>query len=310
MNSSKYIHYLVRSIPFNWELKVRSKGIWTSRLQLTDESFLDAPFPFPPPKEQTAMIRYLDCMDRRIQRYINAKKKLIKLVAEERELATHDAIRLANGNNIRLGVAVDIVQRPVNRRDEQVYTPIGLYNRGRGIFHKEPTMGADLGDSTFFWIEENELVLSGQFAWEGAVALAGQEERGCVASHRYPVLRGKSNLVESAYLLAFFRTELGHLLLDHHSRGAAGRNRPLNVRTLMKENIPIPPLPMQRHITTIVHLENELCRTVNKIVYFLREFRTHLIADVVTGKLDVREIAASCRMKSKKNSLKIPPNRL
>src|SRR6185437_12502681 len=120
---------------------------------------------------------------------------------------------------------------------------------------------AELGDSTFFWIEEGDLVLSGQFAWEGAIALAGQEDTGCVATHRYPVLRGKPNLVESAYLLSFFKTGMGHLLLDQHSRGAAGRNRPLNARTLMKEELPIPPLPVQQRITAIVHLEARLSRT-------------------------------------------------
>ena len=39
---SDYVHELVRSTPFNWELQVRSKGIWISRLQLTDEAFLGA----------------------------------------------------------------------------------------------------------------------------------------------------------------------------------------------------------------------------------------------------------------------------
>lgn len=51
---SLFIHELVRSKPFHWELQVRSKGVWTSRLQLTDESFLGAPFPCPPPVEQSA----------------------------------------------------------------------------------------------------------------------------------------------------------------------------------------------------------------------------------------------------------------
>ena len=45
---SQLIHFLVRSVPFQWELQVRSKGIWLSRLQLTDTSFLGAPFPSPP----------------------------------------------------------------------------------------------------------------------------------------------------------------------------------------------------------------------------------------------------------------------
>ena len=44
----RFIHELVRSTPFHWELRVRSKGVWTSRLQLTDDSFLCAPFPLPP----------------------------------------------------------------------------------------------------------------------------------------------------------------------------------------------------------------------------------------------------------------------
>src|SRR2546426_188131 len=35
---SEYMHHLVRSMPFNWELQVRSKGILISRLQLTDDA--------------------------------------------------------------------------------------------------------------------------------------------------------------------------------------------------------------------------------------------------------------------------------
>jgi type I restriction enzyme S subunit len=248
--------------------------------------------PLPPLREQMAIVKYLAHLDGKINRYIGAKNKLIKALAEERETVTHDALRLASTRSLRLDVAADVVDRPINRRDEEVYTPIGLFNRGRGIFHKEPTKGAMLGDSTFYWIEEGDLVLSGQFAWEGAIAMAGQEDSGCVASHRYPVLRGKTNVLESAYLLSFFKTGLGHLLLDQHSRGAAGRNRPLNARTLMKEKIPIPPLPVQQRITSIVHLETRLCRTVAKTAELLLEYRTRLIADVVTGNLDVRETAA------------------
>jgi type I restriction enzyme R subunit len=40
-----FAHEVVRSSLFNWELRVRSKGVWISRLQLTDIAFLDAPNP-------------------------------------------------------------------------------------------------------------------------------------------------------------------------------------------------------------------------------------------------------------------------
>lgn len=87
-----FIHKLVRSSPFNWELHVRSKGIWTSRLQLTDESFLDAPFHLPPRDEQDAIVRFLDHANGRIQRAIRAKKKLIALLNEQKLAIIHRAV--------------------------------------------------------------------------------------------------------------------------------------------------------------------------------------------------------------------------
>jgi type I restriction enzyme S subunit len=89
---SGYIHELVRSVPFNWELQVRSKGIWISRLQLTDESFLGAPFPVPPGEEASAIVRFLDYADRRIRRYIRAKQKLTKLLEEQKHSIVHRAV--------------------------------------------------------------------------------------------------------------------------------------------------------------------------------------------------------------------------
>ena len=89
---SHYIHRLVRSTPFNFELRVRSKGIWISRLQLTDEAFLDALLPVPPVEEQTAIVRFLDHADRRIQRYIRAKQKLIALLEEQKQAIIHQAV--------------------------------------------------------------------------------------------------------------------------------------------------------------------------------------------------------------------------
>lgn len=78
-----YIHILVRSLPFNYELHVRSKGIWVSRLQLTDEAFLGAPIPLPDRREQSAIVQFLNHADRRIQRYIRAKEKLLLLLEEQ-----------------------------------------------------------------------------------------------------------------------------------------------------------------------------------------------------------------------------------
>ena len=91
-NYASFIHRLVRSIPFQWELQVRSKGIWISRLQLTDEAFLGAPFPLPPLPEQTAIVRYLGHVDERIRRYVSGKQKLIRLLEEEKQAVINQAV--------------------------------------------------------------------------------------------------------------------------------------------------------------------------------------------------------------------------
>ena len=47
---------------------------------------------FPPVPEQTAIVRFLDYADRRIQRYIRAKQKLIALLEEQKQAIIHQAV--------------------------------------------------------------------------------------------------------------------------------------------------------------------------------------------------------------------------
>ena len=287
-----YFHHLMKLPAFATEAERWSYGIASDMWNLRPEHFRMIQFPLPPLPEQRAIVRYLDCVDLRIRRYVSAKRKLIALLEEERKNATYEATQSLYTRSYRLEVAANLAVRPIERKSDETYTPIGLYNRGRGIFKKEPRSGNELGDSSFFWVEEGDLVISGQFAWEGAVALASDDEHGCVASHRYPILRGKPGISDSGFLLSFFQTAWGQLLLDHHSRGAAGRNRPLNIRTLLKEAISLPPLESQLRISEMLHQESHVRRQVRLSEQLLREYRTRLISDVVTGKLDVREAAA------------------
>ena len=257
----------------------------------TKEKFDALRIPLPPLAEQRAIVCYLDHVDRGIQRYIEAKEKLIALLEEKRRIAAREAMQSPSAASHRLKAVVDLVERPIKRVSDEAYTPIGLYNRGRGIFRKESRRGDDLGDSSFFWIEEGDLVISGQFAWEGAIALASDVEHGCVASHRFPILRGKPGISDSRFLLAFFQTDWGQLILDHNSRGAAGRNRPLNVRTLLKEKVSLPPMRAQLRIAKMLQLEARVRQHAKFSAQLLNEYRASLIAHVVTGKLDVRAAA-------------------
>ena len=285
--------YLARTLQSKgvaYQFHVRANGV--TRYGLTHSGIQSVQIPLPPLSEQTAIVRYLDHVDRRVRRYVAAKRKLIALLEEERKNATYEAIQSLDTRSYRLEVVAILAARPIERAGGETYTPIGLYNRGRGVFKKEPRSGNELGDSSFFWVETGDLVISGQFAWEGAIALASEVEHGCVASHRFPILRGKPGISDSGFLLSFFQTAWGQLLLDHHSRGAAGRNRPLNIRTLLKEAISLPPLESQVRISEMLQRESYVRQQVRLSERLLMEYRTRLISDVVTGKVDVREAAA------------------
>ena len=88
----QYLHALLRSDVYKWELLTRSKGVWTSRLQLSDVSFMDMPILLPPPDEQADIARFLDHENRRIDRAIRAKKKLIALLNEQKQAIIHQAV--------------------------------------------------------------------------------------------------------------------------------------------------------------------------------------------------------------------------
>ena len=73
-------------------LRLRSKGIWISRLQLTDEAFLQAPFPVPPLLDQIAIVRFLDRATAKMGAAIDRAGRQIDLVKEYRSRLIADVV--------------------------------------------------------------------------------------------------------------------------------------------------------------------------------------------------------------------------
>lgn len=284
----KYIFWVLNSSIFEFQ----SGTFLTATInQLTTGNLNNFDVPFTSYEEQITISNFLENATCKIDTLIQKQQNLIELLKEKRQTAVENIIMQDKIISMRLGMVVDQIFRPVDRKIDECYVALGLYNRGRGLFHKEPKEGSDLGDSNFYWIQNGDLILSGQFAWEGSVALAGESENDCIVSHRYPVLRGKANILNTEYLWAFLTTEIGDFILNEHSVGSAGRNRPLNINTLMKEKIPVPNFEAQLKISRIVQIEKKISKSISKTIELLKERRTALISAVVTGKIDVREIA-------------------
>jgi len=260
------------------------------RWRLPTDAFKEFQAPFPPQKEQENIAKYIKSSLNKIDTLITKQKRLIELLKEKRQAMVDKALFHQKTESIRFDRAITQIFRPVHRKKSEIYVALGLYNRGRGLFHKQPKEENELGDSNFHWVEKDDLILSGQFAWEGSVALARESENNCIVSHRYPIIRGKNNILNTEYLWAFFTTKIGDFILNQHSVGSAGRNRPLNMNTLMKEKISIPPMEIQLEIAKIVKAEQNIKIKIEKAITLLQEKRTALISSVVTGKIDVRGI--------------------
>ena len=94
----KYYNYLLRTPGYVGEYLVRSKGVWISRLQLSDMAFLDMQIVIPPVEEQTAIANYLDAQNEKINLFITKKKKLIELLIKQRQAIIAKAVSDENVN--------------------------------------------------------------------------------------------------------------------------------------------------------------------------------------------------------------------
>lgn len=149
---------------------------------------------------------------------------------------------------VRLGEVLRPVPRPVNVRAEDLYREIGIRSHGKGVFHKPPISGLELGSKKVFWVEPGDFVLNIVFAWEGAVGVLTEAEKGMIGSHRFPTFRADEDRLDARFLLHFFKTPLGVEMLGRVSPGGAGRNRTLSRKRFLQLTIPLPPLSEQRRV--------------------------------------------------------------
>jgi type I restriction enzyme, S subunit len=147
-----------------------------------------------------------------------------------------------------VGDVIDLVRRPVGVEPDKVYREIGIRSFGKGIFHKEPVSGAELGSKRVFRIEPGDLIFSNVFAWEGAVAEASYNEQSFIGSHRFMTYLVNHDIADTRYLYYYFISDPGLRVIRKASPGSAGRNKTLGAEKFASKKIILPDIDEQRRI--------------------------------------------------------------
>ena len=116
-------------------------------------------------------------------------------------------------------------------------------------------------------------------------------ERGIITS-AYLTIRNKSNN-DSDYLHLFLHSF--DLVKGFYNIGASGVRQSLNWDVIKTLKILVPPINEQKKIVSFIKEEYQIIehskQSIKKQIALLKEYRTRLISDVVTGQIDVRDEA-------------------
>ncbi len=176
------------------------------------------------------------------------------------------------------------VERPVEVKEDEMYTQIGIRSHGKGLFYKEPVSGKSLGNKAVFWIEPDCFILNIVFAWEQAIAKTTQKEVGMIGSHRFPMYRPIDERVDIDYLISYLMTKRGKDILEAASPGGAGRNRTLGQDRFMNSKIVLPTPAEQKKIAEILTTQDKVIELKEKLLEEKQRQKRYLMQQLLTGK--------------------------
>ena len=312
--NGSFVHYLLRSQPFSEEYYRYGRGIvsdlWTTRYSEMKSILL----PIPPRKEQDHIVCYLDWQVSKTNKLIVALKKQIALLKEQKQAIINEAVTKGLNPDATMkdsGVTWigevpehwDIVQlRRLVNSVKTGGTPQGATedcfdNDGYNWYtpsdfsddiylQKAARCLSTKGKAMVNCFPAETVMMIGIGGTMGKVSIS-RDESSCNQQINAIVCNSQ---LDNRFLLYFLRA-----IREHLYKTAKYTTLPIFNQTETKSLL-IPSLPVdeQREIVMFLNLQcakfDSLILNINKEIKTLTEYRTRLIADVVTGQVDVRGV--------------------
>ena len=293
------------------QFHIAANGV--TRYGLTHNGIRSVVLPIPPLVEQATIVRYLDDADQRIREYVSAKERLIALLEEERQTLIHQAVTRGLKPDVKLkpsGVEWlgDVPEHWDVRRLKFLYSETDE----RSITGSEELMSVShktgvtprKKNVTMFLAESNEgykvcrrgdIVVNTMWAYMAALGISRQTG---LVSPSYGVYRpiGQDNL-NHEYIDVVLRTESYRTAYLKLSTGITDSRLRLYADSFLGIHLLHPPVSEQAAIVKFIDKAtadiDSAIEIARRQIELMEEYRTRLIADVITGKIDVREARPS-----------------
>jgi type I restriction enzyme S subunit len=313
-DSPYYYAHVVREMSRTQWILALSRGIRERSTDFRFESFARQFVPVPPPDEQAAIVKFLDYANGKIERAIRAKRKLIGLLNEQKQAITHRAVTRGLDPNVKLkpsGIPwlgdvpehweikrIKYLMNTVDCRSATGDEVLLSMRKYHGLvpyhehFHKPPQAATLKG---FKLVKPGQIVVNRMQAGFGLISSSTYDG---LVSPDFGVFQPTGEVVPE-FLGELFRSREVRAQFQRESKGLgtgqSGFMRLYDDRIGIV-HIAFPPFVDEQHMI-LSHLKDDVRGVENTIritereIALLLEYRTTLTAEVVTGKLDVREAA-------------------
>jgi len=323
--NSAYYSYLFRTDAYMREVNKFSRGIVADRNRLYWDEFKQMPSLMPPRPEQDQIVSYLRAHDARVARFIKAKRELISLLTEQKLRIVDQAVTRGVDAAVklkpsgidwlgdvpqhwelsRLGACIAAKRAGVwgvdptdkNRQDHLICVRVADFDTSRlGVATEKLTVRAvTTSERAGRLLQHGDILLEksggGDKTPVGRV-VSFKLDRVSVCSNFLARLTSNHRLVHSEYLLTLMSHLHARRVVVPYIKQTTGIQN-LDTTAYLKLGVALPSLREQQLILAELKVQSspidEAVSRAEEEIRLMREFRDRLIADVVTGQVDVRD---------------------
>ena len=319
-----YFHYLLRTPAFAKEAERWSYGITPDMWSLRPEHFKLIYSCIPKNYEQNQIARFLDWKTAQINRFIRNKRRLIELLKEQKQNVINQAVTRGLDPKVKFkpsGVEwigdipehwEEIPLKQIARADNsgsygvepelgEVVLPVAttaqIDKDGKFLVRKMPIRGFSAAEANRYSCKPGEILVvksSGSISnvITGKAGIFTEDTPDFAFSNFLMRLTAKREKVLPLYL---FYLLTSHLTRERVKRMVAGSTYPnLRVGEYLSSKLPLPEVEEQSAICDFIQNEaaiiDQAITRAQREIELMREYRTRLISDVVTGQVDVRNM--------------------